>query len=238
MRRFRWLPAPFLPLSSNTRRNLSFALAVLVLHLGLGYGLLSWKRVYPAGRPLVVSMRLQALWPKPPPPESPRAPPDLKAPPPHHWVPAFWIDPAEPSPPRNAITATNTPFPAAAAMNSSPDPSSNPASGPLNLALPKTWKAEERLSPAQQAVHDPRANSPRYSATEALARRMANQAEVIQLADGGTMTRYPDGRCTRTLPNRANALVPMDPHLQSGIAHGGNCFDDKPGSALQHARPR
>jgi hypothetical protein len=59
---------------------------------------------------------------------------------------------------------------------------------------------------------------------------------VIQLADGGKMVRHPDGSCTRTHVNRANTLFPMDGPI--GIASTGSCFNDKPGSAIQHARPR
>ncbi|MBH9552682.1 hypothetical protein [Inhella gelatinilytica] len=226
-------------MSSNTRRNLAFALAVLALHLGLGYGLLTWKRAYPPGPPMVVSLQLEALGPQPPHAQRRSSSADLTIQPFVNIHDGLWrLETAARQRPSPARDAGQGALSVAALPEAAASATSEPASAPLNLALPKTWKAEERLSPAQQAVHDPRANSPRYSATEALARRMANQAEVIQLADGGTMTRYPDGRCTRTLPNRANALVPMDPHLQSGIAHGGNCFDDKPGSALQHARPR
>jgi len=202
--------------------------AMLLLHALLGL-LLMQQRSLPQAAHRRSEVRLVALKPPPPPPAAapmptralPTAAPRLATVP----VPEFSSAQAAPG----AITLPAAPASAAEAAA---------APRPLNLNLPKGWQPHQGLSPAQQAVQDPRANSPRYSAQESLARTIANEPVTIELAGGGTMTRWPDGRCTRTLPNRSNQLVPMDAHQQVGTAHGGNCFSDTPGSAIRHTRPR
>ncbi|MBB5204293.1 hypothetical protein HNQ51_001607 [Inhella inkyongensis] len=219
------------------RRPALPALAVLALHLGVG-GVLIQQRSLPEPKPARVELRLIELTPppravEPPSPRplarSPTALPPRMATPEAATLPIPEFAIAAPGP--NAITVLASP---SAAASSVAAPST--AKAPLNLALPKDWKPDARNTPAQQAIHDPRANSPRLSAEQKLARRIGNEAEVIEMADGGTMTRRPDGSCTRVHTNRANALFAMDGPV--GINTQGSCFNDKPGSAIQHARPR
>ncbi|MBH9578182.1 hypothetical protein [Inhella proteolytica] len=203
--------------------------AVLLLHGLLGL-LLIQQRSLPQASHRRSEVRLIPL--KLPPPPPPAAAPTparalATAAPRPAMVPVPEFSSAQPAP--GAITLPAAPASAA-------EGAATPR--PLNLNLPKGWQPSQDLSPAQQAVQDPRANSPRYSAEERMARAIANEPVTIELAGGGTMTRWPDGRCTRTLPNRSNQLVPMDSHLQVGTSHGGNCFNDKPGSAIRHTRPR
>ncbi len=202
--------------------------AVLLLHGVLGLLLIQQRHLQQAA-PRRSEVRLIPLKaPPPPPPPAPAPKQALPAAAPRSvTVPLPEFSSAQPAP--GAITLPAAPASAAEA---------SPATRPLDLSLPKGWKASQGLSPAQQAVQDPRANSPRESGEERMARAIANEPVTIQLAGGGTMTRWPDGRCTRTLPNRSNQLVPMDSHLQVGTSHGGSCFNDKPGSAIQHTRPR
>lgn len=204
---------------------------MLLLHGLLGLLLVQQRSLPQAAAQRRSEVRLIRLKPPPPPPPPAATPAPtqvLNAAAPRRAtvpVPEFSSAPAAPG----AITLPAAPASAAEAA---------PAARPLDLSLPKSWKPEQRANPAQQAVHDPRANSPRYSAEERMARAIANEPVTIELAGGGTMTRWPDGRCTRSLPNRANQLVPMDPHQQVGVAHGGSCFSDKPGAAIRHTRPR
>ena len=214
------------------RRPALPALAVLALHLGVG-GVLIQQRSLPELPPARVELRLIEL-PRPPRAVEPPAPrpaapsPRRLAAPETATLPVPEVTLAAPGP--NAITLPAAPV---APVAPAPAASARPA---LNLALPKDWKPEARNTPAQQAIHDPRANSPRRTAEQELARRIANEAETIELADGSKMTRRPDGSCTSTRSSRADALFPMDAPVGGG--HQGNCFNDKPGSAIQHARPR
>lgn len=140
---------------------------------------------------------------------------------------------ATPSPEAIALPAlepANEPVTASTAAASAP-----PAK--LDLSLPRNWKPDERINPAQQAVHDPRANSPRLSAEQRMAKAIGAGSkdvtwERIELADGGYMLRGSNGQCVRVVPNLAAGLGLMDAPMKSGSCFTGSA------TGVHHERPR
>jgi len=206
---------------------------VLVLHLALGWLLVQHRRLPEPPAPRT-ELRLIVTPKRPPlpllPPEARRQPP-----PPRAAAPVLQETPnLTPGP--NAITLR----PATEATEATASVAAPAASGTqgLNLALPRDWKPELRTSPAQQALHDPRANSPRPSAEERMAAAFAKgDKEVtwtrIEMADGGYMMRGSNGDCRRVLPNMAKNLG----LIEAAPEKSGGCFSGT-STGVHHARPR
>jgi hypothetical protein len=204
---------------------------VLVLHLALGW-LLMQQRLLPEPPAKRTELRLIVTPKRPPIPLLPPPEPRRPTPPPRAAAPVAQETPnLTPGP--NAITLP----PATEASVSVAAPAASGTQG-LNLGLPKDWKPELRTSPAQQAIHDPRANSPRPSADERMAAAIAKgDKEVtwtrIEMADGGYMMRGSNGDCRRVLPNMAKNLG----LIEAAPEKSGGCFSGT-STGVHHARPR